>query len=279
MNRYKFMLCWFFATATSLLIAQGTYARIAFPASTSTVAYGINSKGDVSGYYTDTNNNFHGFLLRSGKYTSIDYPGSTSTIVYGLNDSDDVVGFSANSDVGFVYQSSTQSFTELTYPGASATIPAAINNAGLVCGSFGPVSYSAGFEFDGSTYTEILPPGAFLAFLNGVDSRGACVGNWASFLRKSGNFSFHDGRYSHIKIPAYKLVWGVNPAGTAFVGSWRVGANSQIGFLYQNQIFQKIRVPGSTGTIAYGINSAGAVVGAYGDLSGQWGFLWTPPAK
>src|SRR5438132_1948510 len=59
----------------------------------STNAIGINSRFEIVGFYTDTNGNPHGFLLRAGTFTNIDVPGSTFTTTTGISEQSDVLGF------------------------------------------------------------------------------------------------------------------------------------------------------------------------------------------
>ena len=52
---------------------------IDYPGSIATVAKGINSDGDVVGFYQDVGKAFHGFLLRQGSFSAIDFPGASFT--------------------------------------------------------------------------------------------------------------------------------------------------------------------------------------------------------
>jgi hypothetical protein len=45
--------------------------------------------------------------------------------------------------------------------------------------------------------------------------------------------------------------------------------------LYERGTFKKIDYPGAIGTIAYGINDTGHIVGTYWDNTGEYGFLAT----
>src|SRR5579863_6758046 len=71
--------------AASVALAQGTYTQIDYPGSTFTYCWGVNRAGDISGGYTDTAGNYHGFLLSNGVYVSFDYPGAGGTEGWGLN--------------------------------------------------------------------------------------------------------------------------------------------------------------------------------------------------
>ena len=66
----------------SLGQAQGTYTEFDVPGASSTGCYGVNSAGDIVGYYTTDGS--HGFLLSGGTYTTIDYPVSSYTFLTGI---------------------------------------------------------------------------------------------------------------------------------------------------------------------------------------------------
>src|SRR5215469_129913 len=62
-----------------------TFTSIDIPGAGVLGAYGINSNGDIVGYYgTDNNANKPAFLLSNGVFTYFDYPGQPSTIATGI---------------------------------------------------------------------------------------------------------------------------------------------------------------------------------------------------
>jgi hypothetical protein len=61
-----------------------TRTIIDFPKATLTTAHGINTRGDISGYYRDGAGRTHGYLLRRCDFTSIDFPDATLTRVLGI---------------------------------------------------------------------------------------------------------------------------------------------------------------------------------------------------
>src|SRR5579859_8152691 len=72
--------------------AENRFTQIDYPGVGTTQAWGLNSRGDIVGYYTGADNNSHGFLLNGGHYTAIDYPGAAVTLVEGINPQGDLVG-------------------------------------------------------------------------------------------------------------------------------------------------------------------------------------------
>jgi hypothetical protein len=86
------------------LLSKGAANIIDFPGASSSAAQGINSQGDIVGYYTVpvkgnplTSSYTYGFLLRQGAFTTINPPGpvpfdGTYTKALGINDSASIVG-------------------------------------------------------------------------------------------------------------------------------------------------------------------------------------------
>jgi probable HAF family extracellular repeat protein len=269
------------ATA-SLALAQGTYTQIDYPGGVSiqTRCWGIDTAGDISGYYRGGSGYVHGFLLSGGIYTTVDYPGALFTQLHGINDVGQVVGSYNGGFVpgGFVFDIPTQTFTAVSDPAHPVTIPLAINDAGTITGYIEQTaSGTVGFELVGSTYRVISPPGTSYSAADGITALGEVVG-YGKHNNQILNFSFTGGEYRGIAFPTggNPEVDGVNPAGTALVGAYAPSGNTE-GFLYQDRTLQSF--PGSTYTSANGINSAGEVVGYFTDANGDdHGFTWTPPA-
>src|SRR5438105_2602115 len=102
-----------------LALAQGTYTQIDVPGSITTEAVGINTQGDIVGFYADSSNVFHAFLLSGGVYTTIDYPGAAGTDATAINDLGQIVGPyfpTIDSVSGYLYDVQTQTFTTVSFP-------------------------------------------------------------------------------------------------------------------------------------------------------------------
>lgn len=115
-----------FAQADSAVLdAHLTFTTIDVPGAGVTGVYGINTAGDMVGYFGTTNDapDKHGFLLTSGNFDYIDYPGAYATFAFGINDSGVVVGsaqFNGGTTTrGFTYDGAT--FTTIRIKGKSAT--------------------------------------------------------------------------------------------------------------------------------------------------------------
>jgi probable HAF family extracellular repeat protein len=276
--RVTWSLVFFLTFSVGVVAAQGTYTQIDVPGALGTLAYAIDTAGDVAGWYAD-NSGQHGFLLSAGVYSTIDYPGASDTNLFGMNDLGQFVG-SANSPFGgFLFNSQAQTFTSISFPGTLSTFPTAINNAGEIAGWVHGTRNQFGFTLAGSTYRRIVPTGAVSSTLSGLASSGKVVGYVFSAGGSYLNFVVQQGKYEHLAIASAPgaVVEGINPSGSALVGFYQPSSGVLAGFMYQNKILTTLQFPGSTQTSAWGINIAGQVVGTFYDASGiPHGFTWTP---
>jgi len=173
---------------------------------------------------------------------------------------------------GFMYDKNSQTFTQVTYPGSGTTYPTSINNAGTIAGYFTSSGvFSQGFELVGSTYRRLPALNFANVYVWGIKGDGTLIG----YAQRHGvyDFFFDQGKYHQLFPSNSAQVWGVNRAGTAFVGP---------GYLYQNGTFQVLQFPGGGATYAYDVNNAGEVVGLFLDTSvnqQQHCFTWTPPTS
>ena len=69
-----------------------TFTTFDAPGSTFTLPHGINSSGQIVGFFLDSTGG-HGFLRdKKGSFTTIDVPGSLGTNATGINSSGQIVG-------------------------------------------------------------------------------------------------------------------------------------------------------------------------------------------
>ena len=136
--------------------ADSGFTLIDYPGASSTQAWGINSRGDIPGYYTGADNNTHGFLMNGGHYTAIDYPGAAGTGANGINNSGQIVGLYYNTpyiDQGFIYSSGV--FSTIDYPGADISGVTGINDSSQVVGVWGGPSAVDDYDIRGFVATPI----------------------------------------------------------------------------------------------------------------------------
>jgi probable HAF family extracellular repeat protein len=276
----KAILCsvLFVVLSAVLARAQGTYTQIDVPRAKQTYGNGINSAGDVVGSYLDKSDEQHGFLLSGSTFTAIDNPRGGWTYASGINDYGQVVGYGA---LAFIYDVQSKVFTDIGI-GNLLTYPLAINNAGTIPGYVliydRKLGYhAAGFErFADGRRQRVGVIGSPTTVPLGISSSGDIVG-YAYFQSKTPySFVFESGKYKIVTFGGTLL--GINPQATALVGYYGVSGVTS-GFLYQNSTLTTLQFPGSTSTVAIGVNRGGQVVGYFTDGTGHnHGFLWTPPA-
>ncbi len=289
----KAILCavLFVIASASLGFGQGTYTRLDYPGALETFVQGINSAGDVVGYYYYSDNNYYGFLWRAGVFTSI-YAGRNLTETYGVNDSEQVVGYAANfgtktKQVAFIYDANTQQVTHLDFSGPSTyTLPYSINNEGTIAGAIqkraGSIVEYAGFELNGQAYTRIMPDmSAPETLVTSINNSGKAVGRIIADTFSQTGFVCSGSSCEELKIPQEPSAvgFGINDH-DAIVGIYSPSANVYSGFLYQGGVFQSLQVPGSVATVPTAINNSGLIAGYFSDSGGNpHGFIWTPPTE
>jgi hypothetical protein len=140
-----------------------TYTTIDVPGARSTLTNGIDSAGDLVGYYNNTN----GYTYDGSNFTTLQVPGSTVTEAFGMNDAGQVVGLFASigSPIeGFMYDPQLGAYTVVIDPAGSTRV-AGINNAGDMVGYYtvgtgGETMQTHGFLFSGGTYVTLDDPSA-----------------------------------------------------------------------------------------------------------------------
>ncbi len=112
-------------------------------------ATGINNSGEVCGFFIDTNQVNHGWILNGGIFVQLDYPASTFTQALGLNNHGQVVGAyvdASNQTHGFLYTISSGQYITIDDPnGVGTTIANGINDSGSIVGFYGNAPVNSGF--------------------------------------------------------------------------------------------------------------------------------------
>jgi hypothetical protein len=127
-----------------------------------TVAFGINSAGDIGGTYA-VGGVFHGFVRSSDwSFVTVNFPGAVWTIASDPNDVGDVTGAyvdAAGVEHGYFMLKRDGVFTGFEVPGAVGTEGHTINDRGHVVGPYCPSTLSV----TGAT-----------AWLSAVEGRDVC---------------------------------------------------------------------------------------------------------
>ena len=85
-------------------VEDGDYQLLDIPNSISSDARDVNPSGEIVGFFIDSANKTHGFLVRKGDFATIDFPGAdvVSTQARGINPQGDIVGFYVSKDASGV---------------------------------------------------------------------------------------------------------------------------------------------------------------------------------
>ena len=252
-----------------------TFTTIDVPGAGVTNVSGINTAGDMVGWYSQAvNTPSIGFLLSGGNFTFLNYPTGYDTVARSINDSGVIAGYSGTNhdatSVGFTYAGGT--FTTISFAGYLDSYAEGINNAGDVVGGFGNFGANNGYERVGTKFKNVTPPGSWnAAYVNGVNNLGQMVGDTTS--SNTSGFYYSKGKFEALTVPGSSgdtVPEGINDAGI-IVGSY-LGCNPTCGFhgfvLMKGKYFS-FDYPGAVETSALGISSLGQIVGNYSLGSNQ----------
>jgi uncharacterized membrane protein len=208
------------------------------------------------------------------KYTEIQVPGAASTTVNGINNAGDLVGdFLDSAGIAHGFLQDKNGIHEIAVPNGSNTSPDSVNNQGDVVGSFQDAAgIFHAFLLRGGSFTTLDFPGASATFAFDINDHGVIIGVYED----SGGFPFHGFRMDQngfvtIDDPnqlsgGLTEAFGINNQGD-IAGFYEDQSFNSHGFLFTNNKFQEVIVPGGFQPSAAGINDAQNIVGTYADLS------------
>jgi probable HAF family extracellular repeat protein len=160
-------------TTTSLVVPGGTKA---------TWASGINSLGQISGTYEDSNGNKHGFVLNGSTYYRIDDPSTVvggGTSGGGINEKGEIVGFYDSKDGGRGFLLNGSTFTTISFSDSVSTYARGLNKSGQIVGDYvDSAGTDHGFLYSDGRYTTLDPPGATWTEAYGINAQGEIVGTY-----------------------------------------------------------------------------------------------------
>ncbi len=216
-----------------------SFGLVDFPRSPDSTALGLNSRGDMVGFYGPNVPLYEGteqsYVLEGNNFQELIYPGASYTGALGINKGRKIVGWYTNpADNLHAFLRKGKTYTNIDYPGSDNTTASNINDAGTIIGIwFNNADETVhGFVLTKGVYTTIDVPDALYTEPTAINSAGVIVGEYY---------------------------------GQDFVNH---------GFIYQKGQFTTVDYPGASNTDLTGINDQGQMVGGYGDDvfvgDGEW---------
>jgi probable HAF family extracellular repeat protein len=255
---------------------QPTFTTVDVPGATINSVNGINTAGDMVGWYADSSSGpYHAFLVKGGNMSFFDHPGSVSTLATGINDSGLIIGYTGDFyDTGFTYDGNT--FAKVQPAKQSRTFLYGINNAGEIVGGAGTPYTTIGIDLKNGKFKTIKFPGSYVyAYATGINNLGEIVGYTDV---ETHAFTYLNGKFQRIDFPgsSESEAWGVNDTGVV-VGWYATSGGCVCAYAVHNGNFVSFSYPGAQATIAISINSFGNIVGEYTfDFVTYHGFVTNP---
>jgi YVTN family beta-propeller protein len=288
-------------TSIAFVNERGRFTSFEDPAATSmqTGAVSINAAGFISGLFTDSAGDQHGFIrVPNAQFQDFDFPGADFTNAYQLNDVGQTVGQYATNfpNHGFIYSSampqngllSSCQFLSFDYPDSQNSGTRGINNLGQVAGFYRKIGDTGRHGFiarslitedndrdnqcakslggrHGSSFSSFDYPGATNTQAAAITTSGEIVGRYLSVDGRQHGFRLRHELFVSIDAPnasSTDVAW-VNGRDDV-VGSYS-DANGTHAYVLSKGTFATINFPGSdpanTTTLGFGISNAGDVVG------------------
>jgi probable HAF family extracellular repeat protein len=267
------------------LFVDGRFTTIQVPrARTHTYAFGINDRGLIAGGFDNPsfdgpNGRGHGIVRqRDGSFLRFDVRGAVATLATKINDRGQVVGgFNpTNVSVGAVgtkgFLRGPRGVRVINVPGSIETQALGINNVGVVVGEYVDADgVFHGFRWKDGRFTTIDGPGSLGGAVLDINDRGHLVGAYFTPRGTFRGFVLRNGRYRTFSAPfgPIDLPTDINNRGQIVGSSLSdpTGTESH-GFLLRRGVggpFARIDFPGTSQTLARGIDDRGRIVGLYGN--------------
>jgi len=275
---------------TQNLIAQDqpvttyTYLTVNYPGASDTLAYAINDKNEVVGYYTGDgcSQTSCGFTYLNGTFTNVECALEGATDLFDISNNSEVVGsYSLIGGVnGFIWEGNSSCFPIVDPLGSAFTEAWGVNNSGTLVGYYidGAGNFQ-GFQYVNQAYTTITCSGWTNTRAYGISDAGIITGDNAS--SPSGpftGFASKGGKCLNIVYPnaVSTSAKGANKKGQ--ISGWYTDSSGVThGFVKTGSVYQSIDYPGATGTLAFHLNDEGLITGFYADTSGvDHGFVAVP---
>jgi probable HAF family extracellular repeat protein len=170
-------------------------------------------------------------------------------------------------------------FSKIDVPGATRT-EAVGNSTHEIVGDFDDATGTHGFVLNKGAFATIDAPGGVNGtIINGINARGQLAGSYIDAGGMFHGFFDNKGYFTTLYPPgSIRTVCGFINAQGQVVGTYRDANTTRHGFIWRNGTFTIFNVPGDDpvlGTLAFGINDIGEVVGDYVNKNDQhrYGFL------
>lgn len=250
--------------ATSVAIGVGAVAT-ATPTGPSASSYSFSTHGD------NKDTTFNQLLSINDKGQIAGYFGSGTPATTHPNK-----GYVLDAPYG------QSNFHNENFPGSQQTQVTGINNSGTTSGFYAdPAGDNFGFILKDGIWTAVIDPHTTgnMNQLLGLNNHGLAAGFYTD---SKGNahgyiFNFHNDTFKAVNIPNASSVTasGVNANGDVS-GFYMNAAGATRSFvLHHDGDLTTFSAPGSTNTMALGINNSDEVVGTYAIGNSTHGFVWS----
>lgn len=225
---------------------------------------GINSAGDVVGYYYSDDWKKRAFLYRQGVMIDLGTLGGSESYARDINDAGFVVGQARNADGNWRAFSWTETggMTDIGTLGGASSAAYAVSETGDIVGNADSATGSHAFRYRNGTMTDVGTLGYFQSGGFDINDSGDVVGTYLAWGSDQQGFFFDDAfvDLGSLMLSGTRMV-GINNAGLMIGYSWGLGEYRS--FLHVcGEVIDLGTVDGFPKTYVWGVNDAGQIVGS-----------------
>jgi len=265
----------FFAFANALypsISAGYTFTDLGTLGGTTSVGYGINNSGHITGYSTlpgDTTQ--HAFLYDGSTLHDLGTAGTTDSVGWDINDSDQITGhgYTLNTNYIHAFLYDANAMQDIGTLGGEASVGQSINNNGQIAGySYISGTINRAFIYENGVMQALGTLGGGYSVGNGISSNGQVTG----YSQITGNSGVHAFRYDGSTMHDLGTLAG-DSIGRAINASGQVVGFSYIdvlnniwhAFFHDGNTMHDIGTLGGDYSYAFSINNNAQIVGySYG---------------
>lgn len=264
------------------LFAQttSTIVPIVIPDTSSLSVLGLNSEGQVTGYF-DGASGPRAFRWTGGTGVDLGTLGGSISVGYGLNNLGHVVGYAAAvGDTDYhAYKAVGQSLFDLGTLGGNVSAALAVNDSGQSTGySYLASGESHAFIVSGGSMINLGTLGGSFSSGVAINAAGAVVGDSST----AGDSQYHAFLYRSGAMADLGTLGGTYSTASAINSTDQVAGDSTLpgdsdthAFLYDGVSLRDLGTLGGNYSTAYAINDAGQVIGDSSLVDGYHGFIYS----
>jgi hypothetical protein len=252
-----------------------TYTTLDPPGQTSSRAYGINDKDEVTGTSSAGT-----FVWSKGVFTTVPTIGGSTTTPQAINAKGLLTGVytpsGAYNNAEFTFKVANGKLTTPKLPANDNFVVQGINIAGTVVGYTARTKSAPSFLINGRTVTWLTAPETYsFAEARAINDAGTVAGDYHGTDHHYHGYIEQGGTYTSFDAPGATNTYTTFITNDGVVGGyWFTAGGTESGYTINGGTATSFSYPGSNSSIVAGVDAAGVVAGYYSSGDSGQAFVW-----